>query len=80
MRPRVVNQEREALYEDVLKQKLQTNHLKDENTKLRTRVQMLEVELLKKERLVDELLVKPESVVSNTTGGHSGPNGNGASS
>jgi hypothetical protein len=38
LRPRVVNQEREALYEDVLKQKLQTNHLKDENTKLRTRV------------------------------------------
>ncbi len=68
MRPRVVNQEREALYEDVLKQKLQTNHLKDENTKLRTRIQMLEVELLKKERLVDELLVKPESVVSAATG------------
>jgi hypothetical protein len=40
---------------------------------------MLEVELLKKERLVDELLVKPESVVSNATGGLSGTTGNGAS-
>ena len=68
LRPKVVNQERESLYEDVLKQKLQGNLLKDENTKLRTRVQMLEVELMKNQRLVDELLIKPESVASNGSG------------
>lgn len=47
LRPKVVNQEREALYEDVLKQKLHSNYLRDENVKLKTRVQMLEVELMK---------------------------------
>ena len=65
MRPKIVNQERESLYEDVLKQKLQANFFKDENVKLKTRIQMLEVELMKNQRLVDELLLKPESVASN---------------
>lgn len=65
LRPKVVNQERESLYEDVLKQKLQANFFRDENVRLKTKVQMLEVELNKNQRLVDELLVKPESVASN---------------
>lgn len=60
LRPRVVNQEREQLYEDNLKQKLTANHLKDENLRLKTRIQMLEGELLKKDKLVGELIAKPE--------------------
>ncbi len=60
LRPRVVNQEREQLYEDNLKQKLTANHLKDENMRLKTRIQMLEGEMLKKDKLIGELISKPE--------------------
>ena len=56
LRPRVVLQERERLYDDVMKQRLQTNTLKDENTKLRTRIQMVETELSRKDKMIDELL------------------------
>ena len=38
LRPRVVLQERERLYDDVMKQRMETNSLRDENTKLRTRL------------------------------------------
>ena len=38
LRPRVVLQERERLYDDVMKQRMETNLLRDENTKLRTRL------------------------------------------
>jgi len=38
LRPKVVNQERESLYEDVLKQKLQANFFRDENVRLKTKV------------------------------------------
>lgn len=38
LRPRVVQQERERLYDDVMKQRMTTNNLKDENIKLRTRI------------------------------------------
>jgi hypothetical protein len=56
LRPRVVLQERERLYDDVMKSRLQTNTLKDENTKLRTRIQMVETELSRKDKMIDELL------------------------
>ena len=62
LRPKVVNQEREILYENVLKQKLHNNAIRDENIKLKTRVAMLEVEMKQRERVIDELLVKPDAM------------------
>ena len=56
-RPRVVAQERERLYDDVMRQRIATNVFKDENTKLRTKLQMAEHELGKKDRLIDDLLL-----------------------
>lgn len=56
LRPRVVLQERERLYDDVMKQRMHTNNLKDENTKLRTRLHMTENELTRKDKMIDELL------------------------
>lgn len=56
LRPRVVLQERERLYDDVMKQRMATNNLKDENTKLRTRLHMTENELARKDKMIDELL------------------------
>jgi hypothetical protein len=40
-----------------MKQKITANFFKDENMKLKTRVHILENELTKKERLVDDLLL-----------------------
>jgi hypothetical protein len=57
MRPRVVNQEREKLYDDAMKQKITANFFKDENMKLKTRTHILENELNKKEKLIDDLLL-----------------------
>ena len=45
LRPRVIHQERERLYDDVMKQKMATNNLAVENTRLRTRIAMVETEL-----------------------------------
>ena len=61
MRPRVIRQERERLYDDALREKMVANMLKDENVKLKTKVHILESELLKKERLVDDLLLQQDS-------------------
>lgn len=55
LRPRIVHQERERLYDDVMRQRMTTNTLKSENTKLRTRLQMLEAEIQRKDNLVDDL-------------------------
>lgn len=57
MRPKNIKQEREKLYDDALRQKMTANLLKDENLKLKTRIHILESEVTKKERLVDELLL-----------------------
>jgi hypothetical protein len=56
LRPRIVQQEREQLFDDVLKQRMATNSLINENTKLRTRMQMTENELSRKDKMIDELL------------------------
>jgi len=64
-----MNVEREALYEDVLKQKLTVNAVKEENIKLRTRLHMLENDIVKKEKLIDELILKPDSVQGGITPG-----------
>ena len=64
-----MNVERETLYEDVLKQKLTVNAVKEENVKLRTRLHILESDIFKKERLIDELILKPDSVPGGITPG-----------
>ena len=59
------------------------NLLKDENTKLRTKVHILESELSKKEKLVDDLLLQQDTssyqlaVNNNGNGVGSAKNGNG---
>ena len=45
------------MYDDALRQKMAANLLKDENTKLRTKIHILESEVAKKEKLVDDLLL-----------------------
>lgn len=60
LRPNKVNQERERLYDDVMKQRMTTNVLKEENTKLKTRLLFVESELGKKDRVIDDLLVRQE--------------------
>jgi hypothetical protein len=64
MRPKNIRQERERLYDDALRQKMAANLLKDENTKLKTKVHILESELNKKERLVDDLLMQQDSAAA----------------
>ncbi len=61
MRPRVINVEREKLYDDAMKQRITANFLKDENIKLKTRLHIMEGELQKKEKLVDDLLMQQDS-------------------
>jgi hypothetical protein len=56
LRPRVVLQERERLYDDVMKQRMAANNLRDENIKLRTRLHMTDNELARKDKTIDELL------------------------
>ena len=70
MRPRVVHQERERLYDDVMKQRITTNYYKDENTKLKTRLLMIEAQLSKKDKMIDDLLVQQEQ--NNGYGGVAG--------
>ena len=62
MRPKNIRQERERLYDDVLRNKMTSNLLKDENVKLKTKVHMLEAELSRKEKLVDDLLLQQDTV------------------
>lgn len=56
MRQRNLIQDREKLFNDVMQQKMTANFLKDENLKLRTRVQIMEQELNKKDRYIDDLI------------------------
>ena len=56
LRPRIVHQERERLYDDVMKQRMTANNLRDENLKLRTRLHMAENELTRKDKTIDDLL------------------------
>lgn len=58
LRPRVVPQERERLYDDVIKQRIFNNTLRDENIKLRTRLFMTENELSRKDKMIDDLLLQ----------------------
>ena len=40
-----------------MKQKMTTNNLTTDNTRLRTRIQMLEVELQRKDKVIDDLVL-----------------------
>ena len=57
LRPQRVLHERERLYDDVMKQRMTANNLRDDNIKLRTRLQMTENELARKDKMIDELLL-----------------------
>ena len=46
------------MYDDALRQKMISNLLKDENVKLKTKVHILESEIARKEKLVDDLLLQ----------------------
>lgn len=70
MRPRNIKVERERLYDEALREKMTANLLKDENLKLKTKVHILESELAKKDRLVDDLLMQQESgILKNANAG-----------
>ena len=56
LRPRVIHQERERLYDDVMKQRMTTNNLNGENTRLKTRIQIVEAELQRKDKVIDDLI------------------------
>jgi hypothetical protein len=46
------------LIEEAMKEKLASNFIKEENIKLKTKTHLLETELLKKEKIIDELLLQ----------------------
>ena len=56
LRPRIVHQERERLFDDVMKQRMTANNLREENLKLRTRLHITENELTRKDKTIDDLL------------------------
>jgi hypothetical protein len=55
MKPRKINQEKEKLYEQALKFKIQMNTYKEENIRLRTRVKFLEKDQIEKEGIIEDL-------------------------
>ena len=55
-RPRIMNLERERLYDDNIKNKKTANYLKEENMKLKTRIHFMENEMNKNEKLVTDLM------------------------
>ena len=44
-----------------MKQRIATNSLRDENTKIRTRLHMVENELTRKDREIDDLIAQADS-------------------
>ena len=60
MKPKRINQEKEKLYEQALKFKIQMNSYKEENIKLRTRVKFLEKDQIDKEGIIEELFNNKE--------------------
>ena len=55
MKPKRITQEKEKLYEQSLKFKIQMNNFKEENTRLRTRLRFLEKEQNEKEGIIEDL-------------------------
>ena len=76
----VINQDREKLYEDVMKQRMTTNNLATENTRLRTRIQILETEVSRKDKVIDDMAVNQDASNYGMPSLHSGrPSGIGIS-
>lgn len=46
--------EKEQLYEEAIKLKIQANSFKEENVKLKTKIKILENEMLKKEKAMED--------------------------
>jgi cell fate regulator YaaT (PSP1 superfamily) len=44
-----------------MKQRMTTNNLTTENVRLRTRIQMVEVELQRKDKVIDDLILQQET-------------------
>jgi hypothetical protein len=44
-----------------MKQRMTTNNLKDENTRLRTKLQIVEGELQRKDKVIDDLILQQEA-------------------
>jgi len=43
-----------------MKQRMTTNNLKEENTRLKTKLQFVEVELQRKDKVIDDLIAQQE--------------------
>ena len=50
--------EKEQLYEDAIKLKIQSNSYREENLKLKTKIKILENEMYKKERAMEDFIAK----------------------
>lgn len=50
--------EKEQLYEDAIKLKIQSNSFKEENLKLKTKIKILENEMAKKEKALEDFIQK----------------------
>eukprot|EP00347_Sterkiella_histriomuscorum_P007882 403347201 len=69
LRPKNLVLDRERLFDDAIKQKITANFLKDENLKLKTKVHILEGEMQKKEKFIDELIQQQDSYQIGGVGG-----------
>lgn len=57
--------EKEHLYEEAIKLKIQSNSFKEENVKLKTKVKMLENEMAKKEKTIEDMFAQNVQTMSN---------------
>lgn len=62
MRPRGLKLDKERLFDDAMRQKMTANNLKDENVRLKTKIQIFENELIKKEKVIDQLIIQQENM------------------
>ncbi|CAG9333196.1 unnamed protein product [Blepharisma stoltei] len=70
LRPRVVQIDKERLYEDNMALKLKMNSLTDEMVKLKTKINQLERELARKEDIIDDLRNPGEKMPMQNKQGH----------
>lgn len=56
MKPNKITEEKEKLYEQAIRFKMQMNSFKDENVRLRTRLKFLEKDSSKKEGIIEDLM------------------------
>lgn len=69
IRPKNAALDRERLFDDAIKQKIAANYLKDENLRLKTKVHILEGEIQKKEKFIDEIIQQQDSYQIGGVGG-----------